>query len=96
MSTPDSFMKSVFFGAIAEGLVFPYPELPASEVDQLHMVLGSVRKFFAANVDSKTIDREHVIPDAVLAGPQGARPLRHARPPEPSAASACRRPPTPA
>jgi acyl-CoA dehydrogenase family protein 9 len=68
MSARDSFMKSVFFGTIPEGLVFPYPEVPAAEVDQLHMVLASVRKFFAANVDSKTIDQNHTIPENVLSG----------------------------
>jgi len=61
-------MKSVFFGTIPEGLVFPYPELPAAEVDNLHMVLASVRKFFAANVDSKAIDQNHTIPENVLTG----------------------------
>lgn len=61
-------MKSAFFGAIADGLIFPYPEMAASEVDQLHLVLGSVRKFFAAHVDSKTIDQTGSIPENVLAG----------------------------
>ena len=61
-------MKSAFFGDIAEGLLFPYPDMSAAEVDQLHLVLGSVRKFFAQNVDSRTIDREHVIPKNVLDG----------------------------
>ncbi len=61
-------MKSLFFGVIADGLLFPYPEINAQEVDQLHLVLGSVRKFFAANVDPVAIDREHAIPPAVLKG----------------------------
>lgn len=61
-------MKSAFFGDIAEGLLFPYPEMSSDEVAQLHLVLGSVRRFFAQNVDSKTIDREHSIPETVLRG----------------------------
>ncbi len=64
----ESFMKSAFFGVIAEGLLFPYPEMNPTEVDQLHMVLGSVRKFFAASVDSKAIDREQTIPKDVIDG----------------------------
>ncbi|HEY1958343.1 MAG TPA: acyl-CoA dehydrogenase family protein [Polyangiaceae bacterium] len=68
MASSESFMKSAFLGDIADGLLFPYPEMSGTEVDQLHLVLGSVRKFFAQNVDSKTIDRDHVIPEKVLAG----------------------------
>jgi acyl-CoA dehydrogenase family protein 9 len=64
----ESFMKSAFFGVIAEGLLFPYPELNATEVDQLHLVLGTVRKFFAASVDSAAIDRDGAIPPAVIEG----------------------------
>jgi len=59
-------MKSAFFGVIAEGLIFPYPEINAAEVDQLHLVLGSVRKLFAQSVDSKAIDREQTIPNEVM------------------------------
>ncbi|HSQ62167.1 MAG TPA: acyl-CoA dehydrogenase family protein [Polyangiaceae bacterium] len=64
----QSFMKSLFFGVIAEGLLFPYPEMSSSEVDQLHLVLGNVRKFFAGHVDSAAIDRDQAIPAAVIAG----------------------------
>ncbi len=62
----ESFMKSAFFGVIAEGLLFPYPEMNAAEVDQLHLVLGTVRKLFASSVDSKAIDREQTIPKEVI------------------------------
>lgn len=65
MST-ESFMKSLFHGVIADGLLFPYPQAAPSEVDQLQMMLDSVRRFFAQNVDSKRIDREHQIPPTVL------------------------------
>ena len=67
MST-ESFMKSLFHGVIADGLLFPYPQAAPSEVDQLHMMLESVRRFFAQNVDSKKIDREHQIPPDVIDG----------------------------
>ena len=61
-------MKSLFFGVIAEGLLFPYPEMNATEIDQLHLILGNVRKFFAGHVDSVAFDRDHAIPPAVLQG----------------------------
>ena len=64
----QSFMKSVFHGVIAEGLIFPYPTAPAAEVDSLNMFLESVRKFFAANVDAAKIDRDQAIPPEVLQG----------------------------
>ncbi len=64
----ESFMKSLFHGVIAEGLVFPYPQMPAAEADSLNLMLGSIRKFFAANVDSRAIDRDAAIPPAVLEG----------------------------
>jgi acyl-CoA dehydrogenase family protein 9 len=64
----QSFMKSLFHGVIAEGLVYPYPEPAAAEVDNLNMILESVRKYFAANVDAAKIDEDAKIPDEVLQG----------------------------
>jgi len=61
-------MKAVFHGVIAENLIFPYPEPSATEVDNLNLMLDSVRKFFAASVDSVKIDREANIPKEVLEG----------------------------
>ncbi len=63
-----SFMKSLFHGVVAEGTIFPYPEPTQSEGDNLHIMMDSVRKFFAANVDSRKIDRDAVLPDDVLRG----------------------------
>jgi acyl-CoA dehydrogenase family protein 9 len=64
----ESFMKSLFHGVIAEGLLFPYPELSQADGDNLNMMLDSLRKFFAANVDSAKIDQAHEIPREVLNG----------------------------
>ncbi|MEO6421046.1 MAG: acyl-CoA dehydrogenase family protein, partial [Polyangiaceae bacterium] len=64
----QSFMKSVFHGVIAEGLIFPYPEPSAAEVDNLNIMVDSVRKFCAANVDAAKIDRDQAIPPEVLKG----------------------------
>ena len=64
----QSFMKALFHGVIAEDMVFPYPQMPADERENTAMILDSVRRFCAANVDSAKIDREHVIPPEVLEG----------------------------
>ena len=61
-----SFMKSLFHGVLAEGTIFPYPEPTQSEGDNLHIMMDSVRKFCAANVDSKKIDREGSLPAETL------------------------------
>jgi len=64
----QSFMKALFHGVIAEDMIFPYPEMPAEDRENTSMILDSVRRFFAVNVDSARIDREHEIPPAVLDG----------------------------
>src|SRR5258706_664215 len=64
----QSFMKSLFHGVIAEDVIFPYPDLGQTEIDNLNIMLDSVRKFCASNVDSAKIDREHVIPNEVIQG----------------------------
>jgi acyl-CoA dehydrogenase family protein 9 len=66
-----SFMKSLFFGSIEEGLVFPWPEAVSEaergEVDRLHVLLDAVRRFFELRVDSREIDRQQQIPGEVIA-----------------------------
>ncbi len=64
----QSFMKALFHGVIAEDMIFPYPELPSEDRENTSMIIGSVRRFFAANVDAAKIDREHAIGPEVLAG----------------------------
>ncbi len=64
----QSFMKAVFHGVIAEDMIFPFPETPKDERENVVLMLDSIRRFFAANVDSAKIDREHEIPPSVLAG----------------------------
>jgi len=64
----QSFMKSLFFGVIDEGLIFPWPEPGAQEVDALHALIDGVRRYFHLWVDSPQIDREQRIPDEVLRG----------------------------
>ena len=61
-------MKSLFHGVVAENMIFPYPEPSQAETDSLNIILESVRRFFAANVDSAAIDRDEKLPPEVLAG----------------------------
>ena len=67
----QSFMKAIFHGVIAEDMVFPYPEMPTEDRENTSMILDSIRKFSAVNVDSAKIDLEHHIPDEVLDGMKG-------------------------
>jgi acyl-CoA dehydrogenase family protein 9 len=64
----QSFMKSLFFGVIEEGLIFPWPDPNAQELDTVRTLLDSVRRFFDRNVDSARIDHEQAIPDGVMRG----------------------------
>jgi acyl-CoA dehydrogenase family protein 9 len=64
----ESFMKAIFHGVIEEKILFPFPEPSQTEADNLNGMLDSVRRFFAANVDSAKIDREHTVHETVLQG----------------------------
>ena len=64
----ESFMKSLFGGVVAEGVVFPYPEPSRGEVDELHVILESFRRYAAKNVDSAQLDRDAEIAPELLAG----------------------------
>jgi acyl-CoA dehydrogenase family protein 9 len=64
----QSFMKALFHGVIAEDMIFPYPELPSDDRENTSMILDSVRRYFAANVDAAKIDREHAISPEVMDG----------------------------
>jgi acyl-CoA dehydrogenase family protein 9 len=64
----QSFMKALFHGVIAEDMIFPYPEMPSDDRENTSMILDSVRRYFAANVDAAKIDREHAISPEVMDG----------------------------
>lgn len=63
----ESFMKSLFGGVVAEGLIIPYPEANRGEADEVHAVLDGLRKL-ASKVDPARIDREEAIPAEVRTG----------------------------
>lgn len=52
-------MKSVFGGAIADGLVFPYPEPNRADADAVHSMLDAIRRL--KSLDAAEIDREERI-----------------------------------
>lgn len=68
MADAQSLLKSLFYGVIPEGMVFPFPEVSREERENTALMLESLRKFFAKEVDSARIDRDAKIPDAVLQG----------------------------
>ncbi|MCF7803801.1 MAG: acyl-CoA dehydrogenase family protein [Candidatus Marinimicrobia bacterium] len=63
-----SFMKSLFQGKIEEDLLFPYPALDGEEADNLELLIDTLHKFAADNIDSKAIDENSEIPMEVLNG----------------------------
>jgi acyl-CoA dehydrogenase family protein 9 len=65
---PTSFGKSLYFGHIPEPLVVPYPTVRPDERDNLALILGELKKFAAAEIDSKKIDEEARLPSSVLDG----------------------------
>ncbi len=64
----QSFARGLFHGAIEEGFVFPWPEVPATEKDAVHPLLDRVRRFFDTRVDPAEIDRQERIPAEVIEG----------------------------
>jgi len=68
MAAEESFAKSLYFGEVAETLVFPYPEADPNEADAVHAMTDSVRRFCQKHVDSAKIDRDEIIPEGVLQG----------------------------
>lgn len=60
----QSFLKALFFGVIAEDILFPYPELNDPERTRLYALLDGVKKL---EVDPVAIDEAGQIPDALMA-----------------------------
>ncbi|MEO8563736.1 MAG: acyl-CoA dehydrogenase family protein [bacterium] len=71
LANPDvnpSFTKGIFLGEIREDLVFPFPALDDDERESLRLILDSFRAFAADTIDSKQIDHDGVLPEAVRKG----------------------------
>ena len=63
-----SFTRGVFLGEIREDFVFPFPELPAEEKENLTAVLDSFRAWAEATVDTHQLDHDARFSDEVRAG----------------------------
>ncbi len=63
-----SFTRGVFLGEIREDLVFPFPELSASDAEDLAAITDSFRAWASATVDTARLDREGRFGDDIRAG----------------------------
>lgn len=68
MASDESFAKSLFVGAPAEGLIFPYPDPSRAEVDDINGYLDGLRRLVAKHVDPARIDQDKSIPAEVVSG----------------------------
>jgi acyl-CoA dehydrogenase family protein 9 len=71
LADPDhnlSFTKGIFLGEIREDLVFPFPELSASDKESLAAIVDSFRSWAAENVHPAQNDHDGRFPDAVTKG----------------------------
>lgn len=66
--TNPSFIRGLFLGELREDLVFPFPSVSDADRESLRMILGSLREFAAASIDSAKMDREGAFPDDVRKG----------------------------
>jgi acyl-CoA dehydrogenase family protein 9 len=65
-ASPNSFMKSLFFGQIREELVFPFPKIPAETNETIRMVIDSIDRFAKDHVRSGEWDEKGEMPKEVL------------------------------
>jgi acyl-CoA dehydrogenase family protein 9 len=61
-------IKALYSGKLVEELLFPYPEVEASERETVSTFLDSFRDFAKAKIDSRRIDKEHRIAEDVVRG----------------------------
>lgn len=63
-----SVCRGFFLGHLEADLLFPYPEMSADEADTFAVLEESLHRFAADHIDSRAIDAEGRIPQAVLDG----------------------------
>jgi len=64
----SSFLRGLFEGHIQDDLVFPYPATSEADRENLEMLVDSVRKFAAREIDARAIDEGEEMPRRVLDG----------------------------
>ncbi len=62
----QSFMKALFFGVIAEEVIFPFPRHPDPERKRLHELIEKLHSVLDEHVDAAEIDRTAHIDAAVV------------------------------
>ena len=68
MSAPESsFAKALFFGVVAEELIYPYPRIADEAIGATHELVTRVRRFTEAELDSAAVDREARLGPGTLA-----------------------------
>ena len=71
LADPDhnpSFTRGIFLGELREDLVFPFPELPPAQREDLDAILDAFRTWASATVDTARLDRDGRFGDDVRAG----------------------------
>ncbi len=63
-----SFTRGVFLGELREDFIFPFPELPKEEKENLTAILDSFRAWSEATVDTAKLDHDAKFSDEVRAG----------------------------
>src|SRR5215510_8753287 len=58
MAIEQSFAKALFFGIVAEDLIFPYPQLSPDEKQTTHALVDRVKKLLENDSDPAAIDRD--------------------------------------
>jgi len=64
----EGFAKALFRGEFRGDIVFPYPQLPASQRETVENVVAAVRVFARSHIDPAAIDRDADIPRPVIEG----------------------------
>jgi acyl-CoA dehydrogenase family protein 9 len=62
----QSFARAAFEGTLPQDVVFPYPRLRGEDEEILAMLLDSIRRYAALNIDDARIDAEGHMPREIL------------------------------
>ncbi len=66
--TAPSFVRELFLGRLAMGLVHPYPEPDPEEQTRAAEFMGRLERFLREQVDGERIEQDARVPDAVIDG----------------------------
>lgn len=76
------FAKALFRGDFRGDVLFPYPELPPAERDEVEEAVAALRQFAESSIDAAEIDRSADIPRSVIDGLASLGVLGMTAPPE--------------